>query len=108
MTKKVSGESKLFAFLAYLLNIVGFIIVLLAKRDDKFAMYHAKQSLVLFVAWVVLYVAGLVIPFIGWFIILPLGGILLFVLWVFGIINSLTGNEKPLPLIGKYGEKLKL
>ncbi|MEM2916028.1 MAG: DUF4870 domain-containing protein [Candidatus Woesearchaeota archaeon] len=108
MAKEVSGESKLFAFLAYLLNIVGFIIVLLAKKDDKFAMYHAKQSLVLFVAWVVLYLVGIVIPLLGWFIILPIGGILLFVLWLFGVINALTGKEKPLPIIGKYGEMLKL
>lgn len=103
MAKEVSGESKLFAFLAYLLNIVGFIIVLLVKKDDKFAMYHAKQSLVLFVAWVVICVVGLVIPFI-----LPIGGLLLLILWVIGVINALTGKEKPLPLIGKYGEKLKL
>jgi uncharacterized membrane protein len=107
LAKKVSGESKLFAFLAYLLGIIGFVIVLLARKDDKFAMYHAKQSLVLCIAAVIIYIVGLFIPIIGWFVILPLGYLLIAILWIFGVVRALTGTEKPLPLIGKYGEKLK-
>ncbi len=107
MAKTVSGASKLFAFLAYLLGIIGFVIILLAKKDDKFAMYHAKQSLVLYIAGVIIYIAGLFIPIIGWFFILPLGYLLIAILWIFGIVRALTGVEKPLPLIGSFGEKFK-
>ncbi len=107
MAKADLGESKIFAFLAYLLGIIGFVIVLLAKKEDKFAMYHAKQSLVLCIAAVIVYIAGVFIPIIGWFIILPLGYLLITILWIFGMVRALTGVEKPLPLIGKYGEKFK-
>ncbi|MEK6822280.1 MAG: DUF4870 domain-containing protein [Nanoarchaeota archaeon] len=100
-----TGESKLFAFLAYLLGIIGFLIVLLLKKNDKFAMYHAKQSLVLFIASVIVGIVGGFVPVIGWFVILPVGYLLVFILAIIGIINALTGKEKALPLIGKYAAK---
>lgn len=111
MAKKVaevSGESKVFAFLAYLLGIIGFVIVLLARKTDSFAMYHAKQSLVLNITAIIVYVCGMFIPIIGWFIILPLGYLAVFILWIMGVIRALTGEEKPLPIIGKFADKIKL
>jgi uncharacterized membrane protein len=108
LAKKDAGESKLFAFLAYLLGIIGFVLVFLVRRNDKFAMYHAKQSLVLCISWIIVYFVGMAIPFIGWFIIMPLGNLLLFILWIFGIVNALSGKEKPLPIIGQFGDKIKL
>ncbi len=108
MARNVSGESKVFAFLAYLLGIIGFVIILLVRKNDKFAMYHAKQSLVLNILAVIIYIAGVFIPIIGWFFILPLGYLLIGILWIVGVIRVITGTEKPLPVIGKYGEKLKL
>jgi uncharacterized membrane protein len=99
-------ESKIWAFLAVLLTIIGFIIVLLAKRDDKYALYYGKQGLVLFIAYLI---AGAVrwIPFIGDFA----SGILMivvFVLWIIAMIYSFSGNMKPAPLIGELAEKIKL
>jgi uncharacterized membrane protein len=108
LAKKVSGESKLFAFLSYFFGLIGFVIVLLARKNDKYAMYHAKQSLVLSIAAIIIYVVGMFIPIIGWFIILPLGYLFIAIMWIIGIIRALTGVEKPLPLIGKYGENLKI
>ena len=107
MAKKES-EGVLWAFLAYLLSIIGFLLVLLLKKDNKFAMYHAKQSLVLFIASVIINVVGGVIPLLGWFIILPLGGLFILVLWIIGMVNALTGKEKPLPLIGEFAKKLNI
>ncbi|MEM4247352.1 MAG: hypothetical protein QXF14_03455, partial [Candidatus Woesearchaeota archaeon] len=78
-----------------------------AKKTDAFAMYHAKPSLVLFIAWIIVYVVGVFLPVIGWVIILPIGGLLLLILWVVGIVNALSGNMKPLPVIGRFGEKFK-
>jgi uncharacterized membrane protein len=108
--KAVSGgsdERRVFAVIAYLLGIIGFLIVFLAKKDDKFALYHAKQSLVLFIVWIIIHVAGM-IPLIGWFVIWPLGMLFLFILWVVGIINAATGRQKPLPVIGQFGERINL
>jgi len=101
-----NSESKLWAFLVYLLSIIGFVLVYLLKKDDKFAMYHAKQSLVLFLFAVIIAVVGSIVPVLGWFIILPLGNVLVLVLAVMGIINALQGKMAPLWLIGKYADKL--
>jgi len=106
--KSVSGESRFWAFIAYLFGIVGFVIVLLLKKKDAYAFYHAKQSVVLCLSWFVVYMAGLFIPFIGWFIIWPLGNLAMFVLWILGVFNALTGKQKKLPLIGQFGEKINL
>ncbi len=106
----VSGESKVWAFLAYLLSIIGFVIVLLAKRKDSFAMYHAKQSLVLFIAAIIVAIIGSIfnfIPILGPLISVVLR-ILIIVLWIIGMVNSIQGKEKVLPLIGSYGQKINL
>ncbi len=104
-----NDTSKLWAFLAYLLGIIGFVLVLILKKKDAFAMYHAKQSLVLFIGSAVLMVAAQFvsfIPLVGWLAVSALQ-IGLLILWVMGIINALTGKTAPLPLIGGFGEKLK-
>jgi uncharacterized membrane protein len=100
-------EGKLYAILAYVLNIVGFILVLVAKKDNKFAMFHAKQSLVLSIGWIIAWVFIGVIPLIGPFV----GGLLLvalFVLWIMGIINAASGAEKNLPVIGDLAAKINI
>lgn len=102
---KESG-SKGFAFVAVLLGLVGFIIVLLAKRKDKYAMYYAKQSLVLALAAIILQI-GLTITVVGAFL-LPIVWILIAILWIIGLVYSLSGNMKPIPLVGRFGEKIKL
>jgi uncharacterized membrane protein len=89
-------KNKAVAILAYIL----FFVPLLAARESKFAMYHANQGLVLFLAAVIVNVLGSVIPFIGWFVILPLGNLAVVVLVVLGIINVCKGEAKPLPLLG--------
>jgi uncharacterized membrane protein len=101
-------EGKLFGFLAYLLGIIGFIIVLVAKKDNKFAMFHAKQSLVLFLGWIVAgIVAFLPIPFIH-ALVSGVLYLLLLVLWIMGIVYALTGQEKKLPVVGDIAEKFNI
>jgi len=102
----MQDDSKTWAFLAYLLSIVGFLLVLFTRKDDKYAMYHAKQSLVLFIVWVVIWVI-MWIPFIGWLIGWILS-ILLVVLWILGMINALNGKQVPLPVIGQFADKINL
>lgn len=103
---KISGESKLFAFLAYLLSILGFIIVFLVRRHDQFAMYHAKQSLVLFIAAAILKAIA-IIPLLGWFVYV-VGSLIVLILWIIGLINALNGAEKPLPIVGKFSKLINL
>jgi len=107
-SKNSKGESKVWAFLAYLLGIIGFLLVILLKKNDKFAMYHAKQSLVLFIFVLLVSFVGSIIPILGWFIIIPLGYLLSAILFIQGIVYSLTGAQKRLWVIGRFGEKMKL
>jgi uncharacterized membrane protein len=89
--------------------VIGFIIVIATKKDDKYAMYYGKQGLVLFIAWIILWIITLIlifIPVIGW-IINTLLWIALLILWIFGIIYSLSGEEKPIPIIGSFAKMLK-
>ena len=102
-------DGKAYAFLGVFLSIVGFIIVLLAKKENKYAMYYATQGLVLFIAymigWIVTAVIGW-IPIIGW-IVTAVIWIFLFIVWLIGWINALSGVKKPLPVIGKFAKNFK-
>ena len=94
------------AFVATFFSIIGFVIAVLAKRKDKYVMYYAKQSLVLFILIAVVSIAGN-IPFIGG-VISVVGGVSVFVLWVFQWAYALSGDRKHTPIIGGFGEKIKL
>ncbi len=109
-SKKDVEDGKVFAFLATFLSIIGFIIVLLVKKDNKYAMFYAKQGLVLFIAAVVVGVAGWVlifIPVLGWLAMIVLQ-LLMTVLWFISWIYALSGEEKEIPLIGQYAKQIKI
>lgn len=89
--------NKMMALLSYII----FFIPLLAAKGSKYAMFHANQGLILFLAGVVVSIAGSIIPILGWFIILPVGCIIVAVLGIMGIINAWKGVAKDLPIIGK-------
>ena len=91
-------KNKGIAILAYIL----FFIPLLAAKESKFAMYHANQGLILFMAAVIINVVGAIIPIIGWLIIIPLGNVAVLIWAILGIIKAAGGKIEPLPLIGKY------
>lgn len=106
-----------------------FFVPIFVNRDDEFAQFHGKQSLVLFCTFILLWIAL-------WLIILILSGILghIFIIgflfkgiaWlihnvigtivslgylalaVLGIINAGAGNYWRIPIIGAYSERLKL
>lgn len=101
-------EKKLFAFLGVLLTVVGFLLAILIKKKDKYVMFYAKQGLILFFVFVIVSALGYIlnlIPFFGNIIY----GILLFIcvlLWIIGIIYSLSNQEKEIPIIGSYAKML--
>ncbi|MFH1307426.1 MAG: hypothetical protein ABIH72_01075 [archaeon] len=114
-TKK-DDYTKLFAFLATFLSIIGFVIALLAKKDNQYIMYYAKQSLVVFIVAIIVSVADTIITgifnliwlhFIGQLIIEILG-ILVFILWIISWVYALSGEMKEVPIVGKYGNQIKL
>jgi len=98
MTKK----SKAFAILSYLCVLV--IVSLIMGKKDKFVMFHAKQGVGILFLWVVApYVFW--IPILGW-IAGPILVALTLVLMIYGIVHASKGEEKPVPLVGKYIGKI--
>jgi uncharacterized membrane protein len=89
------------------LSYIGILclVPLLAKKDSKFAQYHAKQGLVLFIMELIIWVL-IVIPVLGW-IIYVVGIITSLVLAIMGIMNVVNGKCKELPIIGKFADKFK-
>jgi uncharacterized membrane protein len=89
-------ENKLWAILGYLGILC--LIPLLAKKDSKFAQFHAKQGLILLIGEFFVWV-----PILGWLL-----GIVIFVFWIMGIINVLNGKMTPLPIVGELAAKLNI
>lgn len=100
-------EGKVFAILSYALSIIGlpFFLIPLIMRNNAFALYHAKQCLIIWLGGIVVGVLGSLLSFICiGLILLPIGGIILLVLTIMGLINAVNGKAVPVPLIGKWGE----
>ncbi len=95
-------KNRAFGILSYLWIL--FVIGLIAAPNSKFAKFHANQGMVLFLSWIVVWVASFVlafIPFLGHLTILAMWGTLL-VFVILGIVNAAGGQFKPLPLIGHF------
>ena len=107
------------AFLAYLVPILGPFFVFISSRDNEFAVFHAKQSLTLtalaigtpigwaVISWVLLWIptAGPLVAAPG-FTMVVLIYIFLAVAWVVGMANALRVEQKPLPIIGSWADRL--
>jgi len=86
--------------------IIFFIPLLTEARNDSFVKYHVKQGLVLFIVGIIVEIISLILPWQLWMIIRLLD-IALVALAIIGIMNASKGEQKPLPLIGKFGEQFK-
>jgi uncharacterized membrane protein len=95
-------QNKAMAIVGYIIPILFFIPLVSDAKNSPFAKFHANQQLILLIAAIIINVVGTIIPFIGWFIILPLGSIAIIVLIIMGVINSINGKMKELPMIGTF------
>jgi uncharacterized membrane protein len=106
--KGKKDDEKLFAFLCYLISVIGVVLVLATKNERKeFSIYHAKQGMALFIAEMVVSVVVWILAFIpvigrmaGWVL-----WIMILALWIVGMMNALNGKKVPLPIIGQFGGK---
>ena len=98
-----TGKNTGMAIVAY---ILFFIPLLTEAKDDPFVKYHVKQGIVLLIIWVACGFFSRV-PVIGWSLA-PFLNLALFVLMIIGILSAAKGEEKPLPLIGKFAESFKI
>jgi uncharacterized membrane protein len=97
-------DGKFFAIISYVCFLC--IITLILKKNNKFALYHAKQGLVLFVMEVAAFILS-IIPLLGWLI--GIFGYALFLLVsLYGIMQAALGIYSRIPVVADISEKVIL
>lgn len=89
-TQEDIEKNKTMAILAY---IIFFLPLLTDAKDSPYAKFHANQSLLVVILYLL---AGVTSFLIIGFLVYPVA----FVFWVMGIIAASQGQAKRLPLIG--------
>lgn len=93
-------ENRVVAALSYVWIL--FLLPMLLKRESKFAQFHAKQGLVLFIGWVIAMFLGW-FPIIGW-----IYSIALLIFAIMGFVQALSGKFYRLPFIADLADKFKI
>ena len=102
--EKEIQEGKLYALLSYIGILC--LVPLLFKKDNKFALFHGKQGLVVFLGEVAAGVVN-IIPILGQ-IICVLAMLILGILSLVGIVKVLMGEYWKIPVVADIAEKIKL
>ncbi|MDD5430940.1 MAG: hypothetical protein PHP03_01830 [Candidatus Pacebacteria bacterium] len=97
------GKNTGMAILAY---FIFFIPLLTEAKNDSFVKYHVKQGLLIFIAWVAVEILNSILSW-RFYTLERVLELAVFVLMIIGVMTAAKGEEKPLPLIGKYGEQFK-
>ena len=84
-----------------------FLVPLLTEKESRFAQFHAKQGMALFIAWVVLDLVLGVIPMFGWMLV-PIMNLFFIIVSVIGIIKTLGGEAWEIPGVSLIARKLNL
>jgi len=93
---------KFFAIISYVSFLC--IITLILKKNNKFALYHARQGLVLFVMEVAAFIIS-IIPLLGW-LIGVFGYALFLIVSLWAIMQAALGIYCRLPVITEISEKV--
>ena len=97
-------EGKFFALISYISFLCIFGLVL--KKDNKFAVFHGKQGLVLFVVEVATFILS-IIPILGAFLG-TLGIVVFGLVSLWQILQVLMGNYSRIPIISDIADKIIL
>lgn len=93
-------ENKAITILSYLGILC--LVPLLAKKESKFAQFHAKQGLVLFIVEII---GSFLVPLLGLGLLIYLAALIFSII---GIVNVAGGKMAKLPLVGDLAEKFNL
>jgi uncharacterized membrane protein len=95
--KKDIEDNKVLAAIGYISFLC--LLPLFLKRDSKFAQFHAKQGLVLFVVQLIVFW----VPLLG-----QASMLLLFLVALFGAYQAINGEWYKLPYIYDFSKKINL
>src|SRR5882724_1127841 len=98
--------------------LIGGIIFYVVEKHDSFVRFYAMQSIILGAAWLVFYIAALIvhgvfnaIPGIGgilvffWQIVIALVYIVFLVLWIVAMVKAFINVRWEIPYIGPIARK---
>src|SRR5436190_22494262 len=98
--------------------LIGGIIFYIVEKHDSFVRFYAMQSIILGAAWLVFYIAALIvhgvfnaIPGIGgilvffWQIVIALVYIVFLVLWIVAMVTAFINVRWEIPYIGPIARK---
>lgn len=94
-------DEKFFAALGYFAFL--FVIPLVAKPKSKYCRFHAKQSMVLFIITILVFVVLAAIPLIGSLLTLAL-----FAVYVIAIYRAYNGELWNIPFVSSFAGKMDL
>ncbi|MCU0652436.1 MAG: hypothetical protein MUC39_05800 [Candidatus Omnitrophica bacterium] len=97
-------EGKIFAVVGYWAFLC--ILPLILKKENKFACFHGKQGLVLFIFLVAGFIFN-IIPFLGG-LIYQLIRFIYLTLMLWGTINALMGRYSRLPVVAGIADQISL
>ncbi len=98
--KKDMQENKLMAVIAYFSLL--FLVPLLFARQSKYAQFHAKQGLVLFVAGFLLNIVGMAVRAAA------LTNLVCIIASIYFAVQAWNGSYEEIPYIGQYAKKINL
>ena len=108
------------AFIAYLLPVIGWLIVVLFYRKNPFAMFHLRQAIGLFmfllimfggwavVAWVIAWIPYMAALSAALFTMVIVSYIYGVVIWIMGMRNALNERVVYLPVFGRIANQLPI
>ena len=101
-------EPNVAAGLAYLFSLVGGVIMLVGGGTNKFVKWAAAQSITIWGATFVLYMAFWFLAIIvhPFFILTMLLGLLSFVVWIWTTVSAFQGKEVRVPVIDGITESI--
>ncbi|WP_396149751.1 DUF4870 domain-containing protein [Flavobacterium sp.] len=97
-------QNKNAAIVAYL-TIIGAVIAIFMNNENKsaFASFHIRQALGIFLTFFAL---GYPIGYFNSWMISSAFYIFFFILWIYGFLGALNGEEKKVPLVGDFYQNL--
>lgn len=97
-------DENLAGVLAYPLGFITGIIFLIIEKENRFVKFHAIQSIILSLSWILLsFIVGLV-PFIGWIISILLTPVYIVII-IFIALKAYKHEMYKFPIVGDIAEK---
>jgi len=100
-----SANPKLIAAVAYFGGLITGAVILVVEKQDRFVRFHAMQSVVVFVAVLVMHLVLAGLPLLGVVLYLPFL-VVVIVIWVMLMTKAWRGETYKLPYLGDLAEQL--